>query len=178
MGQLCSDCCKRPVCRIVILGLDEAGKMHLYSNLTNKKEEHKNELVYKHDEIKLNGMSIFLCSVLGDEKARNLWSVQIQNSDGIIFVVDISNEASYKEITEEFQRIMDVKAFTEGMNILLLCNNGLKTDREYREVGDAIFSPFLENPGIRINYCSIEEWLFIDDGLEWLCERIKTKNEH
>ena len=108
--------------KLLVLGLDNAGKTTLLKQLS--KEDPKgtepthgfNVKTLLHDGFKLN-----VWDIGGQKKIREYWVNYYSNVDGIIFVIDSSDEERVKECKETFMYLMSEQQL-EKVPILVFAN--------------------------------------------------------
>lgn len=108
--------------KLLVLGLDNAGKTTLLKQLS--KEDPKgteptqgfNVKTLNHDGFKLN-----VWDIGGQKKIREYWVNYYDNVDGIVFLIDSSDEERVKECKETFMFLMDVDKL-EKVPILVFAN--------------------------------------------------------
>ena len=93
--------------KLLVLGLDNAGKTTLLKQLSKEDPEGTeptqgfNVKTLLHDGFKLN-----VWDIGGQKKIREYWVNYYNNVDGIVFVIDSSDEERVKECTETFNFLM------------------------------------------------------------------------
>lgn len=114
--------------KLLVLGLDNAGKTTLLKQLSKEDPEGTeptqgfNVKTLLHDGFKLN-----VWDIGGQKKIREYWVNYYSNVDGIVFVIDSSDEGRVKECTETFNFLMSEEKL-KGVPILIFAN---KQDLEF-----------------------------------------------
>ena len=94
--------------KLLVLGLDNAGKTTLLKQLSKEEPEGTeptqgfNVKTLLHDGFKLN-----VWDIGGQKKIREYWPNYYNNVDGMVFVIDSSDESRIKECTETFNYLMN-----------------------------------------------------------------------
>ena len=110
------------ILKVLLLGDSNVGKTHLINRFTdNEYEENSSSIIgieFKHKEIELNKKKIKLniLDTAGQEKYLSVAKNFIRNGDGVIFIFDLTNKESFKnikkwlitseEINPEFPKIL------------------------------------------------------------------------
>lgn len=114
--------------KLLVLGLDNAGKTTLLKQLSKEDPEGTeptqgfNVKTLLHEGFKLN-----VWDIGGQKKIREYWVNYYSNVDGIVFVIDSSDEGRVKECTETFNFLMTEEKL-KGVPILIFAN---KQDLEF-----------------------------------------------
>jgi len=128
----CKDCCplfgkkdvkivKKDV-RILMLGLDGAGKTTILYQL--KKEEHYNKhptIGFNVERIEHKNFNFNIWDVGGQDKIRHLWIHYYKNTDGLIFVVDSNDQDRIDEAAEELKKLLAEEEL-KNCPVLVLAN--------------------------------------------------------
>ncbi|XP_007524126.1 ADP-ribosylation factor-like protein 14 [Erinaceus europaeus] len=123
MGVLSSKSSKVKQARILLLGLDSAGKSTLLYKLkfatditTFPTIGFNVEMI----EVKRN-VSLTVWDVGGQEKMRALWRWYCENTDGLLYVVDSTDQQRLEDSRREFERILK-NEHIKHLPVVLLAN--------------------------------------------------------
>jgi ADP-ribosylation factor-like protein 1 len=99
-------CLKSTMYKVVILGLEGAGKTSLFDRIKS------NEVYIRHptigfivEQIKLDGIQMTLWDFGGNEKIMNLWDRYIDGTDLVILVIDSSDYENLDRVKAIFEII-------------------------------------------------------------------------
>ncbi|CAN0440015.1 unnamed protein product, partial [Ectocarpus sp. 12 AP-2014] len=169
--------------RLLLLGLDNAGKTSLLYNL------HLNEAVdtvptvgFNMEQVEYNNMVMTIWDVGGQAKLRSLWRYYFVDTDALIFMVDASDEARIEEARDEMFHVLRDPNMEGCQTVLIMLNKqdvpgavgpGIVIDRMgLNTAGD---NPLRERNWYMQSCCALTgEGVFY--GLDWLCEALKRKN--
>lgn len=160
--------------RILLLGLDNAGKTTILRNLCNEDPTSTTPTRgFNVKSITSEGFKFNLWDIGGQKAIRQYWDNYYENTDAIVWVVDASDIARLEETgTELTQLLSDEKL--KGVPVLIFAN---KQDLATAETPDKI-AVDLELHNIRdrqwqIQGCSAIKGEGLDDGLKWLVQTMK-----
>ncbi len=110
-------------CRIVMLGLDAAGKTTvLYKIKLNETVSTIPTIGFNVEEVRLGkGICFTVWDVGGQEKIRPLWRHYYQNTHGLIYVVDSNDVDRIKEASEELHGILNNDEM-RGVPVVVMAN--------------------------------------------------------
>ncbi|CAM9457947.1 unnamed protein product [Ectocarpus sp. 12 AP-2014] len=169
--------------RLLLLGLDNAGKTSLLYNL------HLNEVMdtvptvgFNMEQVEYNNMVMTIWDVGGQAKLRSLWRYYFVDTDALIFMVDASDEARIEEARDEMFHVLRDPNMEGCQTVLIMLNKqdvpgavgpGIVIDRMgLNTAGD---NPLRERNWYMQSCCALTgEGVFY--GLDWLCEALKRKN--
>nr|QXF29019.1 Arf1d [Vischeria sp. CAUP Q 202] len=180
LGRL-MDLLSKPVeKRVVLLGLDNAGKTTaVYRLLLGKKVDTVPTVGFNSEEIRMNRFSLIMWDIGGQSKIRKLWKHYLESADALIFVVDAQDRVRLKEARSAFKRMLKHKTLKD--TVLLIYAN--KTDYE-----DSMTVPEIVE-GLEVHeVIGDRKWYIqktcaisgqgLKEGLEWLCRALSFKGGH
>jgi len=165
--------------KILILGLDFAGKTSLTKHLTRNENYSIGPTIGHNIEmIKFNKWNITLIDVTGQKKFRFLWSAHYPNLDGLIYVIDASDKKRLEENKKVFLDFIIQNPELNEIPILVYANK--------QDLVDSIpGSNLLTAMGFQIGKehrikafgTSIINEQGISEGMEWLVDKIATQKK-
>ncbi|KAL6122771.1 ADPATP carrier protein [Nucleospora cyclopteri] len=108
---------------LTILGLDAAGKTTLVNLLKNSTGQTVPTLGFNSEDIVIGQTNIRLWDVGGQTSIMNFWGEYVKSTDGLVFMIDIADEARFKKAYDAFSVLTGY--MRENIPILFLFN---KTD--------------------------------------------------
>ncbi|XP_040203392.1 ADP-ribosylation factor-like protein 14 [Rana temporaria] len=123
MGQVVSVHSKIKQARILILGLDAAGKSTVLYKFKFKEPFSTIPTVGFNVEMiqTAKRLQLTIWDVGGQEKLRSLWCHYFENTDGLVYVVDSTNKETLDESKKEFQRILQ-NELIKNVPVVVLAN--------------------------------------------------------
>ncbi|XP_051873206.1 ADP-ribosylation factor-like protein 14 [Pristis pectinata] len=124
MGLLTSKELKTRHVRILMLGLEEAGKSTLLYKLKFSNTEFLtastigfNVEMLQHDK----SVALTVWDVGGQYKMRQLWPFYFQDTDGLMFVVDSADKERMEDSRKEFERTLKHECL-KGIPVVVMAN--------------------------------------------------------
>eukprot|EP00567_Pseudictyota_dubia_P012202 CAMPEP_0197438466 /NCGR_PEP_ID=MMETSP1175-20131217/5463_1 /TAXON_ID=1003142 /ORGANISM="Triceratium dubium, Strain CCMP147" /LENGTH=457 /DNA_ID=CAMNT_0042968211 /DNA_START=93 /DNA_END=1466 /DNA_ORIENTATION=- len=163
--------CRKPrrQARILIMGLDAAGKTTVLYRLSHGKVVTTIPTIgFNVETVQLSGTEITAWDVGGRDKIRPLWRHYYKNCDALVFVVD-SNDVDRMDHAKHELQITRNEVELKGLPVLLLCN---KQDLPKALSPDEISSLFGighdDSNNIFVAGCSATKGEGLHEGFAWL----------
>ncbi|XP_069329094.1 ADP-ribosylation factor-like protein 14 [Eulemur rufifrons] len=127
MGLLSSKNPKAKQAQILLLGLDSAGKSTLLYKLKFAEDITTIPTIgFNVETIELEkSLSLIVWDVGGQEKMRTVWDYYCENTDGLVYVVDSTDQQRLEDSRREFEHILK-NEHIKNVPVVLLAN---KQDR-------------------------------------------------
>ncbi|EAX94935.1 ADP-ribosylation factor-like protein 3, putative [Trichomonas vaginalis G3] len=160
--------------RILLLGLDNAGKTTILRNLCNEDPTSTSPTRgFNVKTIQSEGFKFNVWDIGGQKAIRQYWDNYYENSDALVWVVDSCDEARLEETGTELTSLLSNENL-KGVPVLIFAN---KQDLASALPPDQI-TISLELHNIRdrqwqIQGCSAIKGDGLDDGLKWLVQTMK-----
>ncbi|XP_019626434.1 PREDICTED: ADP-ribosylation factor-like isoform X2 [Branchiostoma belcheri] len=180
MGKLIAKLYGQQEVRILMLGLDAAGKTTtLYRLKLGEVVTTIPTIGFNVETIEYKNVKFTSWDVGGRDKARPLWRHYYPNTDAIIFVLDSSDRERLPEMREEIGRYLHEDELRDSL-FLILANkqdlpNALPPDviREKLEL-----DTLLRGRQWHLQPASAREGQGLYEGLDWLTAKLANKEAH
>ncbi|XP_072266491.1 ADP-ribosylation factor-like protein 14 [Pyxicephalus adspersus] len=151
MGHAVSLHSKVKQARILILGLDAAGKSTILYKFKFKEPFSTIPTVGFNVEMiqTEKHLQLTIWDVGGQEKLRSLWCYYFENTDGLVYVVDSTNKETIDESKKEFQRILQ-NELIKNVPVVLLANK--------QDIPGALNADEITRKFNMKKYCSDRDW--------------------
>ena len=157
--------------RILLLGLDNAGKTSLLYKLTLDENIRTLPTIgFNVESVKYKKLKFVMWDIGGQEKLRRLWQHYYKGTDALIYVVDSADKERIELATEEL-KIMLQDEDMKNVAVLVFANKQDRSDAlKPNEVSDMMDLTSLKNRKWRCQGCSVKEGRGLTEGLDWLAE--------
>ncbi|CAF1353331.1 unnamed protein product [Rotaria sordida] len=159
--------------RILMIGLDNAGKTSILSRLRLQEFRPTVPTVgFTVETIISDHIHFTVWDVGGQDKIRPLWRHYYTGSQGLIFVVDSSDYERIDEARRELEKILNDREM-RNVSLLVFCNkqdvdNCMQPD----EIRQALHLENFTRPYVIIP-CSAMDGIGLSEGLKWLSKHCK-----
>ncbi|XP_041367415.1 ADP-ribosylation factor 6-like [Gigantopelta aegis] len=175
MGKLLSKMFGNKEMRIVMLGLDAAGKTTVLNKM--KFRHHMNEIPtvgYNVETIKYKNVKFNVWDVGGQEKLRPLWRHYYIGSLALIFVVDCSDRDRIDEAKEELHKIINDQEMRNVVILIFANKQDLRDVMKPNEIQEKLGLSQLRDRNWYVQpVCAVTgDGLF--EGLTWLSSNSKS----
>mmetsp|Transcript_104418 Transcript_104418/g.202291 ORF Transcript_104418/g.202291 Transcript_104418/m.202291 type:complete len:185 (-) Transcript_104418:84-638(-) len=155
--------------RILMLGLDNAGKTTILKQLSDEDITHIMPTQgFNIKSLSQKGFKLNVWDIGGQKTIRPYWSNYFENSDALVYVVDSSDKRRLEESGAELKDLLAEEKLG-NLPLLVFAN---KQDLDLAEPADSI-QETLELDGVSdrkwsIMACSAKEPFGLQEGMEWL----------
>eukprot|EP01083_Nonionella_stella_P071849 193261_1 len=165
-------------CRILILGLDNAGKTSCLKRFSDEEIDHimpTQGFNIKH--LQQQGFEATIWDLGGQRAIRTYWRNYYDNSDGIIFVIDSSDKRRMEEVGLELLNLLkEAKLLT--VPLLILANKqDLSHALTIKDISEQLLLSNVRDRPWSIQPCSAKSGEGLKDGLMWIMQTIKSNTK-
>ncbi|XP_057369168.1 ADP-ribosylation factor-like protein 3 [Daphnia carinata] len=162
--------------RILLLGLDNAGKTTLLKQLANEDITHITPTQgFNIKSVQSTGFKLNVWDIGGQRKIRPYWRNYFENTDVLIYVIDSSDRRRFDETAEELSELLNEDKL-EGVPLLVFANKqDLLGAAPPSELALGLALQTIKNRGWQIQACCACTGEGVQDGMNWICQTIKKK---
>ena len=155
--------------RILVLGLDNAGKTQIGNMLSYKEAVDTVPTVgFNVERVKYKNVEMTLWDVGGQDKIRVLWRHYFKNTNCVIWVVDSSDSARMAESAAELKRVLAAREL-DGVPVLVYANKAdMPTAASSGDVASAMQLYDLEKHKWQVQASCATTGDGLYEGLEWV----------
>lgn len=159
--------------RLLVLGLDNAGKTTILKKLSDEDPTHIaptqgfNIKSLMQGEFKLN-----VWDIGGQKSIRPYWRNYFDQTDALVYVIDSADRRRIEETGVELGQLLEEDKLAH-VPVLVFCNKqDLMNALDPEEIADGLSLGSLENRTWQLQGCSAKTGEGLQEGMEWLVEQI------
>ena len=124
-----------------------------------------------------DGFKLNVWDIGGQREIRPYWKNYFENTDGLIYVVDSSDDMRIQEVTEELQSLL-TEELLAGVPLLVFANKqDLELALTAEEITDSLKLTDIADRNWNIQACSAHSKEGLSDGISWLIEAIQSSSK-
>lgn len=165
-------------CRILMIGLDNAGKTTILYKLNSGKIIHTVPTIgFNMETIEYEKMTMNIWDIGGQDKIRQLWKYYYQNTDAIIFVVDSSDSDRLGLVCEEINKLLHEDELRNAILLVMANKQDKKGALSVGELGEILPLKNIKTRQWYIQGTNAHTGDGLYDGLSWLSKKLKSKKK-
>ncbi|KAG8256538.1 ADP-ribosylation factor protein 3 [Homalodisca vitripennis] len=162
--------------RILLLGLDNAGKTTLLKKLASEDVTHITPTQgFNIKSVQCDGFKLNVWDIGGQRKIRPYWRNYFENTDVLIYVIDSADRKRLDETGYELSELlMDEKLL--GVPVLVYANKqDLLHAASAADIAQALALHMIKDRPWQIQACSATAGEGIKEGMEWVSKNVGKK---
>jgi ADP-ribosylation factor-like protein 3 len=159
--------------RILILGLDNAGKTSILKKLSEEEISHVMPTQgFNIKSLQQQGFKLNVWDIGGQRAIRPYWRHYFDNADVLIFVVDTADKRRLEEAGGELDQLLEEEKLA-GVPLLVFANKqDLVGAATAQEIAEMMRLHSLRDRVWQIQACSAKSGAGLQDGMDWLMRTI------
>ncbi|GMM50502.1 Arf family GTPase [Starmerella bacillaris] len=171
---------KESQARVLLLGLDNAGKSTLVAQILDEDMRSVAPTFgFQINTLTRDGINLHIWDIGGQQSLRPFWHNYFEKTDFLIWVVDACAPARLDKCIQELQTVLQQEDRLIGTGVLIWINKvdigreniSLIEERLEKEV----LGTLRENHNVGVIPCSAFTGEGINEGLDFVCDEIKSR---
>lgn len=160
--------------RILLLGLDNAGKTTLLKQLASEDVHQVTPTAgFNIKSVSADGLKLNVWDIGGQAKIRPYWKNYFDHTDVLIFVIDSGDRVRIKEAVAELFTIMDHEKLKTVPILVFVNKQDAQGAMEMTEIQKQFDEEQFEGRTWHLQPCSGFTGEGVKDGMDWLCKIFK-----
>ncbi|TFK00568.1 translation initiation factor eIF-2B subunit epsilon [Platysternon megacephalum] len=164
--------------RIVLLGLDNAGKTTLLKCLASEEVSTITPTQgFNIKSVHSHGFKLNVWDIGGQRAIRPYWKKYLGNTDMLIYVIDSADKKRFEETGQELAELIEDESLT-GVPLLVFANKqDLASAAPAAEIAEGLNLPTYRDRQWQIQACSALSGEGVQDGMNWICSQITSRKK-
>lgn len=160
--------------RILILGLDNAGKTSILRKLSDEDPTTTQATQgFNIKSIDCEGFKLNMWDIGGQKAIRAYWPNYFDEVDCLVYVVDAADKRRMEETAGELESLLQEEKLREAPILIFSNKCDLATAMDPADVTTALDLQSLRDRTWHIQKCSAKTGEGLNDGLEWAIKNLK-----
>ena len=161
-------------CRILILGLDNAGKTSCLKRFSDEEIDHIMPTQgFNIKQLKQEGFNAMLWDLGGQKAIRRYWRNYFDNTNALIFVIDSSDKRRLDEAGNELSNLLKDPKLDKVALLVLANKQDLAHSLSIKEISEKLLLSNVRNRAWSIQPCSAKSGEGLKEGLMWTMQTIR-----
>jgi len=164
--------------RIVVLGLDNAGKTTILKKLADEDISHITPTQgFNVKAVQSGAFKLNMWDIGGQRRIRPYWKNYYDETDLLIYVIDCSDRTRFEETGEELEELLSEDKLT-GVPVLIYANKqDLSSAAPASEVAQGLNLHTIRERAWQIQPCSALSGEGVSDGMTWVLSTLSSKGK-
>lgn len=160
--------------RILLLGLDNAGKTTLLKQLASEETTNITPTQgFNIKSVQSEGFKLNVWDIGGQRKIRPYWRNYFENTDVLLYVIDSADVKRLEETGQELQELL-FEDKLNGVPLMIFANKqDLAGAEPVGKIGEGLGLHNIKDRSWQIQPCSAMSGEGVRDGMEWVCKVVK-----
>jgi len=160
--------------RILLLGLDNAGKTTILKALASEDISHIQPTQgFNIKSVQSAGIRLNVWDIGGQRRIRPYWKNYFDNTDVLIYVIDSADRGRFEETGLELGELLEEPKLA-GVPVLIFANKqDLLTAAKPSDIVDGLSLTSIKDRGWQIQPCSATTKEGLEHGLDWIRKNVK-----
>eukprot|EP00440_Ansanella_granifera_P008987 gb/GFBE01009738.1/.p1 GENE.gb/GFBE01009738.1/~~gb/GFBE01009738.1/.p1 ORF type:complete len:180 (+),score=74.06 gb/GFBE01009738.1/:1-540(+) len=162
--------------RILMLGLDNAGKTTILKKMSQEDISHIMPTQgFNIKSLQQEGVKLNVWDIGGQKTIRPYWSNYFEASDALVYVVDSSDRRRLEESCQELKELLAEDKLAAVPLLVFANKQDLMQATPADEITEALGLGAISDRTWNIQACSAKDGTGLEEGLEWLTTTVLSK---
>jgi len=160
--------------RVLLLGLDNAGKTTILYHLIGKPAQTVPTIGFNVETVKFDPLEFVVWDVSGQDRLRTFWRHYYRGTSGVIFVVDSNDTARLELVKKELHGILKEEELQNAVLIILANKQDLPNALPVEGIAKALaLDELKDNHKWTVQATVASKGTGLKEGLTWLAKNMK-----
>ncbi|XP_042251221.1 ADP-ribosylation factor-like protein 3 [Thunnus albacares] len=165
--------------RLLLLGLDNAGKTTLLKQLAAEDISHITPTQgFNIKSVQSSGFKLNVWDIGGQRKIRPYWRNYFENTDVLIYVIDSSDRKRLEETSLELSELLDEEKLAAVPLLIFANKQDLMTATPASELAESLNLHTIRDRMWQVQACSALTAEGVQDGMNWVCRNITFRKKN
>eukprot|EP00499_Haloplacidia_sp_CaronLabIsolate_P014299 CAMPEP_0196780318 /NCGR_PEP_ID=MMETSP1104-20130614/7558_1 /TAXON_ID=33652 /ORGANISM="Cafeteria sp., Strain Caron Lab Isolate" /LENGTH=184 /DNA_ID=CAMNT_0042150515 /DNA_START=99 /DNA_END=653 /DNA_ORIENTATION=+ len=161
--------------RILVLGLDNAGKTTILKKLSDEDVSHIQPTQgFNIKTLNKDGFSLNMWDIGGQKAIRAFWKNYYENTDALVYVIDSADARRTEECGVELNALLEEDRLS-GVPVLIFANKqDLLSASSAEEISDSMSLSSIKDRPWQIQACCALTGEGLQEGMEWMVAQVNA----
>ena len=162
--------------RILLLGLDNAGKTTILRSLASEDVTHITPTQgFNIKSVASEGFKLNVWDIGGQRKIRPYWRNYFENTDILIYVIDSADRKRFEETGHELQELLYEDKLLNVPLMIYANKQDLVNAAPASVIAEGLGLHHIKDRAWQIQACSATSGEGVRDGMEWVCKNVRNQ---
>jgi len=164
--------------RILLLGLDNAGKTSILKKLSDEEISHIMPTQgFNIKSISQDGFKLNVWDIGGQQSIRTYWKDYFDNTDALIYVIDSADRRRVQETGVELNKLLEEQKLAAIPLLIFTHKQDLLNALTAKDLAETMQLHNIRDRQWQIQACSAKEGAGLKEGTEWLLSAVSKMKD-
>jgi len=161
--------------RILLLGLDNAGKTSCLKKLSEEEISHIMPTQgFNIKSLSQEGFKLNVWDIGGQKAIRPYWRNYYENTDALVYVIDSADTRRIEETGQELAALIEEEKLASVPVLIFANKQDLLSAKSPKELGEALQLNNIRDRQWQIQACSAKTGAGLQEGIEWVLKVVEA----